>query len=75
MNLKAYLAPLVFAVLTLVVTLLFILRMTPSSDHPTSEVSTLDAEVLQYFSATAEKYAKESVEPLNPQSPQKADQI
>ena len=75
MNLKRYIAPMALAILTVIAGALFLGSSPPVSTQSPSEVSALDAEVLRYFSAKAEQYAKEDAENNNAKSVKKADRI
>ena len=75
MNIKSYIAPTVLAVLTVIAGFYLLLGSSPASTRSHSEVSALDAEVLRYFSAKAEQYAKEDAENNNAKSVKKADRI
>ena len=75
MNLKSYIAPIALAVLTVIIGFYLLLGSSPASTRAHSEVSTLDAEVLRYFSAKAEQYAKEDAEANSAKPVKKADQI
>jgi hypothetical protein len=75
MNLKSYIAPTALAVLTVLAGFYLLLGSSPANTRSHSEVSTLDAEVLRYFSAKAEQYAKEDAEANSAKPVKKADQI
>ena len=75
MNLKSYIAPIALAVLTVIIGFYLLLGSSPASTRAHSEVSTLDAEVLRYFSAKADQYAKEDAEAHSAKPAKKADQI
>ena len=75
MNLKSYIAPIALAVFTVIAGFYLLLGSSPASTRAHSEVSTLDAEVLRYFSAKAEQYAKEDAEANSAKPVKKADQI
>jgi len=75
MNLKSYIAPIALAVLTVIIGFYLLLGSSPASTRAHSEVSTLDAEVLRYFSAKADQYAKEDAEANSTKPAKKADQI
>jgi hypothetical protein len=53
----------------------FLLGLIPPNKQPAYEISTLEADVLQYFSLKADQYAKENAESSSTQSTHKADQI
>ena len=63
------------AILTVIAGALFLGSSPPVSTQSPSEVSALDADVLRYFSAKAEQYAKEDAENNNAKSVKKADRI
>ena len=75
MNLKSYIAPITLALFTMIVGFYLLLGSSPANTRSHSEVSTLDAEVLRYFSAKADQYAKEDAEANSVKSAKKADQI
>ena len=75
MNLKSYIAPIALAVLTVIIGFYLLLGSGPANTRAHSEVSTLDAEVLRYFSAKADQYAKEDAEANSAKPAKKADQI
>lgn len=75
MNLKRYTAPMALAILTVIAGALFLGSSPPVSTQSPSEVSALDADVLRYFSAKAEQYAKEDAEANSAKSVKKADRI
>jgi hypothetical protein len=55
--------------------LYFLLGLISPNNQPASEMTTLEADVLQYFSLKADQYAKENAERSSTQSNQKAGQI
>jgi hypothetical protein len=75
MNLKSYIAPITLALFTVIVGFYLLLGSSPANTRSHSEVSTLDAEVLRYFSAKADQYAKEDAEANSVKSAKKAGQI
>ena len=75
MNLKSYIAPIALAVFTVIAGFYLLLGSSPASTRAHSEVSTLDAEVLRYFSAKADQYAKEDAEANSAKPAKKAGQI
>ncbi|WP_353428240.1 hypothetical protein NHB34_03390 [Polynucleobacter sp. MWH-UH19D] len=75
MNLKSYIAPTALAVFTAIAGFYLLMGSSPANTRSHSEVSTLDAEVLRYFSAKAEQYAKEDAEANSAKPVKKADQI
>jgi hypothetical protein len=52
-----------------------LLGLISPNKQPAYEISTLEADVLQYFSLKADQYAKENAESSSTQSTHKADQI
>jgi len=75
MRLKSYLMPIVTACAIFGIGLYFLLGLISPNNQPAYEVSTLEADVLQYFSLKADQYAKENAERSSTQSNQKAGQI
>jgi hypothetical protein len=76
MNLKGYVAPIALAFFTLAVGFYLLLGPSPSIDESTPEISsTLDADVLKYFSFKAEQYAKEGAKDAVSQPSQKAGHL
>ena len=75
MRLKSYLMPIFTSCAILGVGLYFLLGLIPPNKQPASEISPLEADVLQYFLLKADQYAKENVEPSSTQSTHKAGQI
>jgi hypothetical protein len=75
MNLKSYIAPITLALFTVIVGFYLLLGSSPANTRSHSEVSTLDAEVLRYFSAKADQYAREDAEANSVKSAKKAGQI
>ena len=75
MRLKSYLMPIFTAFAIFGIGLYFLLGLIAPNNQPASEISTLEADVLQYFSLKADQYAKENVEGSSTQSNQKAGQI
>lgn len=75
MRLKSYLMPIVTACAIFGIGLYFLLGLIAPNNQPASEISTLDADVLQYFSLKADQYAKENAERSSTQSNQKAGQL
>jgi hypothetical protein len=67
--------PLVTACAIFGIGLYFLLGLIAPNNQPASEISTLEADVLQYFSLKADQYAKENAEPSSAQSTHKAGQI
>ena len=55
--------------------LYFLLGLISPNKQPASEISALEADVLQYFSLKADQYAKENAERSSTQPTRKADQI
>jgi hypothetical protein len=55
--------------------LYFLLGLISPNKQPASEISSLEADVLQYFSLKADQYAKENAERSSTQPTRKADQI
>ena len=75
MNFRSYIAPTTLAVLAVIVGFYLLLGSSPANTRSHSEVSALDAEVLQYFSAKADQYAREDAEANSAKPVKKADQI
>jgi hypothetical protein len=75
MRLKSYLVPIFTACAILAVGLYFLLGLIPPNKQPASEISSIEADVLQFFSLKADQYAKENAEPSSAQSTHKAGQI
>ena len=71
MNLKSYIAPITLALFTMIVGFYLLLGSSPVNTRSHSEVSTLDAEVLRYFSDKADQYAKEDAEATASSRPKK----
>jgi hypothetical protein len=55
--------------------LYFLLGLIPTNKQTASEISSIEADVLQFFSVKADQYAKENAEPSSTQSTHKAGQI
>ena len=75
MRLKSYLMPIFTACAILGAGLYFLLGLIPPNKQPGSEISTIEADVLQYFSLKADQYARENAERSSTQSTHKAGQI
>lgn len=75
MNLKSYIAPVALTSFTVVVGFYLLLGPSPVSNSSSSEISTLDTEVMRYFSVKADQHAKEAAEASGAQPSKKADQI
>ncbi|QKM64344.1 hypothetical protein DCO17_03280 [Polynucleobacter tropicus] len=75
MNLKSYIAPIALAVFTAIIGFYLLLGSSPANTRSHSEGGALDAEVLRYFSAKADQYAKEDAEANSGKSAKKAGQI
>lgn len=67
--------PLVTASAIFGIVLYFLLGLIAPNNQPATEISTLEADVLQYFSLKADQNAKENAEPSSTQSTHKAGQI
>jgi len=74
-RLKSYLMPIFTACAIFGMGLYFLLGLIAPNNQQASEISTLEADVLQYFSLKADQYAKENAEGSSTQSNQKAGQI
>ena len=67
--------PLVTACAIFGIGLYFLLGLIAPNNQQASEISALEADVLQYFSLKADQYAKENAERSSTQPTRKADQI
>lgn len=62
MRTKGWLAPLAFALFSMLVGFYLLLGLPPKNNSVDAKAGVLDAELLQYFTVLAEYYAREGVE-------------